>query len=94
MVSVRRDWWDNKVFEAYPTWEDAVEDRCNYFGQQADNFISLVCLERYFGKQNENGPAHYSQSVTYGIGREVLAKMLPGETKFRLDGIIQNWVMV
>lgn len=59
------------MFEKYPTWE-ALE--------QAAIFSSLL-LEQYFGSvDNENwtGIAHYAQCVKYGIGREVLAKMLEG----------------
>ena len=61
-------WWDDEVFEKYPSW-----DEC----EQAGFFTSLL-LEQYFGKAVENGKAHYSQSVRYGIGREVISKMLEG----------------
>ena len=46
-------------------------------GEQAGFFSSLL-LEQYFGKSAENGKAHYSQSVKYGIGRNIIAKMLEG----------------
>lgn len=78
MVSVRRDWWDNKVFEAYPTWEDAVADECNFFNNRTGNLTNPI-LTRYFGEEPA-GQGNYSRCVTYGIGREVLSKMLPGET--------------
>ena len=84
MVSVRREWWDDEVFEAYPTWDDAVEDRCNYFAKPTAKNSSWVLLEKYFGKSNENGPSHYSKSAKYGIGREVLSKML-SETKSDIE---------
>jgi len=76
MVSVRREWWDDEVFETYPTWDDAVDDRCNFFASPTGKNTSWVVLEKYFGKSNENGPSHYSKSSKYGIGREVLSKML------------------
>lgn len=65
-------WWDDSVFERYPTWWECIES-----DDQAVIFTSLD-LESYFGNQNENGPGHYAQSVKYGIGREVIAKMLDG----------------
>lgn len=83
MVTIRREWWDNKVFEAYPTWEDAVRDECNLFGGGYDNFSIPLALEKYFGETDKNGggaPGAYARCVIYGIGREVLLKMLPGET--------------
>jgi len=68
-------WWDDVVFEKYPTWFECIESE-----DQAVKFNRLD-LEAYFGKQDENGPGHYSQSVNYGIGHEVIAKMLAGAEK-------------
>lgn len=83
MVSVRREWWDNEVFEQYPTWDDAIEDMCNFFGHgPAKN--SMAVVEKYFGKQNEGGIGAYSTASKYGIGRSVLSKML-SETKSDIE---------
>lgn len=78
MVEVRRKWWDDKVFVAYPTWDDAIEDRCNYFGERSGIFTRPL-LERYFGLDSGGmgGPGAYAKSVETGIGRRVLAKMIP-----------------
>ena len=54
MVSVRREWWDNEVFERYLTWGDAVEDRCNFFGVKAGKNTSLKIYE-YFGETDKYG---------------------------------------
>lgn len=86
MVSVRREWWDDVVFEQYPTWDDAVEDRCNFFGDAPSDFRgALAVLEKYFGKQNEGGIGAYSTCVGLGVGTGVLLKMLPGETKTSIE---------
>ena len=86
MVSVRREWWDDEVFEQYPTWSDAVEDRCNFFGDGPSDFRgALAVLEKYFGKQNEGGIGAYSTCVGLGVGIGVLLKMLPGETKTNIE---------
>lgn len=83
MVSVRREWWDDVVFETYPTWEYAIEDECNFFGHgPAKN--SMAVVEKYFGKQNEGGIGAYSTASKYGIGRSVLSKML-SETKSDIE---------
>lgn len=68
VVAQLTHWWDDVVFEKYPSW-----DACEQAG-----FFSSLLLDQYFGKAVENGKAHYSQSVKYGIGREVIAKMLEG----------------
>jgi hypothetical protein len=75
MVEVRRKWWDDKVFVAYPNWETAIEDHCNYFGNRAGKNPSPI-LERYFGAEPA-GPGNYAQSVKTGVGRVVLARMIP-----------------
>lgn len=83
MVSVRREWWDDVVFEEYQTWDDAIDDRCNFFGHgPAKNSMGVV--EKYFGKQNEGGIGAYSTASKYGIGRSVLSKML-SETKSDIE---------
>lgn len=64
-------WWDDGVFEEFPTWYDCINNV-----EQAQYLLSLSELEHYFGKQNENGPGHYAQCVKYGIGETVLSKML------------------
>ena len=64
-------WWDDEVFEEFPTWYDCINNV-----DQAQYLLSLDELEHYFGKQNENGPGNYAQCVKYGIGENVLAKML------------------
>jgi len=83
MVSVRREWWDDEVFEAYPTWDDAVEDRCNFFGVKAAKNSSLK-LREYFGGDGDIGARAYSRGVKYGIGREILSNML-SETKSDIE---------
>lgn len=67
-------WWDDVVFEKYTTWFDCLEseDRAVKFNRSD--------LEAYFGPQ-ESGIGHYTQSVKYGIGHEVIAKMLSGAEK-------------
>ncbi len=25
------EWWDDEAFEQYPTWNDALDDECNFF---------------------------------------------------------------
>jgi len=64
-------WWDDGVFEEFPTWYDCINNV-----EQAQYLLSWSELEHYFGKQNENGPSHYAQCVKYGIGETVLSKML------------------
>lgn len=61
-------WWDDEVFEKYPSWEEC---------EQAGFFSSLL-LEAYFGKAVENGKGNYVNCSRYGIGREVISKMLEG----------------
>ena len=74
-------WWDEEVFEKYPTWEACV----------GAAFFSDPNLEKYFGSsvgdgRNPAGHANYSQCAKYGIGREVIAKMLEGtETKGAIE---------
>lgn len=75
MVSVRREWWDDEVFEQYPTWEDALYDECNYFASRSGKNTRPI-LEKYFGPSGSGGEGAYAKSVKYGIGREVLSKML------------------
>jgi hypothetical protein len=85
MVEARRTWWDDKVFESYPTWEDAVEDRCHFFAQWSGkiprplNKPVTSTLEKYFGPVVHGGPGAYAKSVETGIGRRVLRKMFPDE---------------
>lgn len=74
-------WWDDKVFNEYPTWEEAVEDRCNFFEVKAGNFTSLNLLNEYFTGHGEVGARAYARCVKYGIGREVIEKMLAGAEK-------------
>jgi len=56
----RKDWWDDEVFEQYPTWEDAVEDRCNYFGVKAAKNSSHK-LREYFGGDGDIGARNYAR---------------------------------
>ena len=79
MVSVRREWWDDEVFEAYPTWDDALDDECNYFGVRMVKNNHLK-LREYFGVDGDIGARNYARCVKYGIGHEILSKMLPSET--------------
>lgn len=81
-------WWDDEVFEQYPTWEACV----------AGPLFSADQLERYFGPPIESnagilgGAGAYKKGVKYGIGREVLAKILEGtETPLRTRLAIQVW---
>ena len=69
-------WWDDEVFEKYPSWSEI----------KAENFISLN-LDLYFGGDGDIGGRNYAQCVKYGIGREVIAKMLDGTEK---EGAIQQ----
>ena len=74
-------WWDDVVFEKYPTWWKLLKaNKNNEIQDQAVNFNRLD-LEAYFGQQDENGPGHYTQCVKYGIGHEVITKMLAGTEK-------------
>ena len=57
MVSVRREWWDDEVFEKYPTWEDALDDSCNYFGKRTGKNPSPI-LTKYFGEE-PSGQGNY-----------------------------------
>jgi len=75
MVAIKRQWWNEKVFVEYPTWEEAVEHRCGYFGNRPVKNNSPI-LNRYFG-EGSTGPGNYAKSVEHGIGWEVLAKMIP-----------------
>ena len=68
-------WWDDEVFEKYPSWEE-----CTGAG-----FFTSPRLVEFFGSMD--APAHggaspgvlnYSQCAKYGIGREVISKMLEG----------------
>ena len=66
-------WWDDEVFEKYSSWEECV----------GAGFFTDPNLEKYFGSaigdgRNPAGHANYAQCVKYGIGREVIAKMLEG----------------
>ena len=72
-------WWDDEVFEKYPSWEECV---------RAEIFISPQ-LAGYFGPNTGGGGgyANYAQCAKYGIGREVIAKMLEGTEK---EGAIQQ----
>jgi len=67
-------WWDDVVFEKYPTWWECIES-----DDRAVNF-NRPELESYFGAQ-ESGIGNYTQGVKYGIGSEVIAKMLAGAEK-------------
>ena len=74
-------WWDDEVFEKYPSWFDVCNSTDN-----APAFFSRAIIEQYFGKENEGGIGAYSTSSKYGIGREVIAKMLEGtETKGAIE---------
>lgn len=69
---------DDVVFEKYPTW-----DEC-----ERSAFFSRPLLEQYFGTNdvNQTGSASYSKCAQYGIGREVIAKMLEGtETRTAIE---------
>lgn len=74
-------WWDDVVFEKYPTWGKArLACRNNSLVNVADNFscnlMNLVDFEGYFSNEGR-----YGESVKYGIGWEVIAKMLSGAEK-------------
>lgn len=74
-------WWDDVVFEQYPTWGKLLKaNENNELQDQAVKF-NRWDLETYFGDQDGNGPSHYTQGVNYGIGHEVIAKMLAGAEK-------------
>ena len=60
-------WWDDEVFEKYPSWDEF----------KAGNFTNLNA-ESYFSGEGDIGGRNYAQCVKYGIGREVIAKMLEG----------------
>lgn len=57
----------NEVFEKYPSWEEFKAA-----------FFSSLNADVYFGGDGDIGGRNYAQCVKYGIGREVLAKMLVG----------------
>ena len=67
VVAQLTHWWDDVVFEKYPSWPEI----------KAGNFTSLN-LDLYFGGDGDIGGRNYAQCVKYGIGREVIAKMLEG----------------
>lgn len=79
VVNQYMHWFDDEVFELYPTWEAC----------ERSAIFSRPLLEKYFGPiDNENriGIASYAKCVQSGIGREVLAKMLEGtETRSAIE---------
>ena len=78
VVAQLTHWWDDVVFEKYPSWEECVRAA----------FFSSPQLAGYFGPNTGGGGgyANYAQCVKYGIGREVIAKMLEGtETKTAIE---------
>ena len=80
----RTAFFSSPDLERFPTWGEAVDDERNFFGERTANFSSP--LEKWFGEDfnGMGGPGNYAQCVKYGIGREVIAKMLEGtETKLR-----------
>lgn len=72
-------WWDDEVFEKYPSW-----DEC-----EGSAIFSRPLLTQYFGPTDETGgggAGAYAKCAKYGIGREVIAKMLEGtETKSAIE---------
>ena len=70
------DWWDDEVFEKYPSWEEI----------KAEKIFSLN-LTDYFGGDGDIGARAYSRCVQYGIGREVISAMLKGT---ETEGAIQQ----
>src|SRR5512144_3080155 len=71
VVTQLAHWWDDEVFTQFPTWEAC----------ERSAIFSRPLLEQYFGSvsnENRDGIASYSHCAKYGIGREVLAKMLEG----------------
>ena len=83
VVSQLARWWDDEVFERFPTWFDCI----NSVDQAA--FFSGLDLERFFGKQDENGIGNYAQCVKYGIGREVIVLALTLYSSAR-----RSWVLM
>ena len=73
-------WWDDVVFEKYPAWGKLLKANQNNDLQDRAVKINRPELESYFGKQ-ESGIGNYAQGVKYGIGSEVIAKMLSGAEK-------------
>lgn len=71
-------WWDDEIFEQYPTWEEFC---------RAKN--SMAKADEFFGGQHAAGG--YATAVKYGIGREVLAKILEGtETRSAIEEALLN----
>lgn len=58
-------WWDDEVFEKYPSWDSFC------LGKN-----TMANPDGFFG--GEHAAGGYATCVKYGIGREVLAKMLEG----------------
>ena len=70
VVAQLTHWWDDVVFEKYPSWEECVRT----------GFFTSPQLEGYFGPNagGGGGYANYARCAKYGIGREVISKMLEG----------------
>ncbi len=71
-------WWDDVVFDLFPTYGKArIACKNNILPKDAvkinRNFMELVEFEGYFSNEGR-----YEESVKYGIGHEVIAKMLSG----------------
>lgn len=74
-------WWDDGVFDLFPTYGKArIACKNSILPKDAPkirrNFMELVEFERYFSNEGR-----YEESVKYGIGREVIEKMLGGAEK-------------
>lgn len=78
-----RRWWDDEVFEKYPSW-----DEC-----EGSGFFTRPLLTQYFGDTDENGgggAGAYFKCAKYGIGREVISKMLEGTASKKQRGQIES----
>jgi len=56
-------WFDDKVFEQYPTWDDV----------KRSGIFTTPDLEEFFGDES-SGPGNYTSCVESGIGRKNIAK--------------------
>jgi hypothetical protein len=72
VVSQLTHWWDDVVFEQFPSWEEIKA------GENARLNVEDSYLHVFFGGEGDEGGRNYAQCVQYGIGRRVIAKMLEG----------------
>lgn len=79
IVSRLVHWWDDEIFERYPTWAEIKAAKFSSFN-----------IEEYFGGDGESGARAYARCVKYGIGREVLARMLENESRAAIEQALLN----